>query len=237
MHETRDEGEYRTRLLEVSRLTAPAIDQAIAALGARPGGSVLDLGCGIGFDTVRLARVVGAGGRVVGLDLSETFLEDARRRLAASGVPARVELRHGDLAALPFEEDSFDLVWCKDVLWGHRADPIASLTEMKRVLRPGGEVALAFWCSQVLLPGHPALEARLTQELARTTPYTASIAPDRHFMRALGWMRAAGLQDLDVQSSTTTVHAPSRPPTLPRTFPEPRSIPIPTAWRAPPQFE
>ena len=208
MDETTDEAEYRTRLLEVSRLTAPAIDEAIAALGVASGSAVLDLGCGIGLDTIRLARLAGAGGRVVGFDRSEGFIEETRRRLAAAGLGAAVELRQGDLAKLPFPEASFDWIWCKDVLWGFLGDPLEGLTEMSRVLRPGGCVALAFWCTQSLLPGHPLLEARLSQELARTAPYTARIPAERHFMRALGWMREVGLQDLTAKSHAATVQAP-----------------------------
>jgi demethylmenaquinone methyltransferase/2-methoxy-6-polyprenyl-1,4-benzoquinol methylase len=69
-------------------------------------------------------------------------------------------------------------------------------------------VALVFWSSQVLLPGHPELEARLMNAFTRTTPYTAGIAPGRHFLRALGWMREAGLEEREARTFAVTLHAP-----------------------------
>jgi len=203
-----DRTVYRTQLRKVSRLIEAATDQAIAAFAPKPGSSGLDAGCGIGLSAVRLGRAVGHGGSVTGLDISQEFIEDARKLAAESDVPAALEFRQGDLTDLPFDAGSFDWVWCKDVLWGHLADPVASLAELARVVRPGGSVVLVFWSSQVLLPGFPELEARLMEAFARTTPYTAGIVPERHFMRALGWMRAAGLRDLEARSFATSVHSP-----------------------------
>jgi demethylmenaquinone methyltransferase/2-methoxy-6-polyprenyl-1,4-benzoquinol methylase len=202
-HET-----YRDRLLNVSRLTEPAIEQVVAALGLPAASLGLDVGCGIGLDTLRLARAVGSDGHVVGSDISEQMLDHARQRAKELGGRGRVEFRKGELVHLPFPDEHFDWVFCKDVLWGYHDDPVAGLREMTRVLRTGGCVALAFWCSQVLLPGHPALEARLMGAFARTVPYVAGIAPGRHFMRALGWMRDVGLGHASARSFTATAHAP-----------------------------
>jgi demethylmenaquinone methyltransferase/2-methoxy-6-polyprenyl-1,4-benzoquinol methylase len=199
---------YQAQLLEVSRLTEPAIEQAVAALGLPAGSVGLDAGCGIGLDTLRLARAVGRDGRVIGCDISQELLDHARRLAAEHGERERVEFRRGELAHLPFTDGRFDWVFCKDVLWGHRDDPVASLREMTRVLRAGGQLALAFWCSQVLLPGQPALEARLMAAFARAAPYQAGIAPERHFMRALGWMQAAGLSHPAARTFAATAHAP-----------------------------
>ena len=203
-----DHGVYRTQLRKVSRLIEAATGQAMAAFAPTPGSSGLDVGCGIGLDAVRLARAVGHGGSVTGLDISQEFIEDARKLAAESDVPAALEFRLGNLTDLPFEAGSFDWVWCKDVLWGHLVDPVTSLAELARVVRPGASVVLVFWSSQVLLPGFPELEARLMEAFVRTTPYTAGIVPERHFMRALGWMRAAGLRDLEVRSFAASVHSP-----------------------------
>jgi demethylmenaquinone methyltransferase/2-methoxy-6-polyprenyl-1,4-benzoquinol methylase len=196
---------YGTQLQKVARLTGDAIDEAIAAFAPKPHSSGLDAGCGIGLDAIRLARVVGAGGQVAGLDISPDFVAWAQRLAAESDAPATLEFRQGDLTQLPFEDRSFDWVWCRDVLWGHLCDPPLALAELKRVLRPGGGVALVFWSSQALLPGYPELEARLTEAFVRTTPYTAGIAPHRHFMRALGWLRAAGLVGAEARSFAATV--------------------------------
>jgi len=203
-----DAETYRVQLVKVSRLTEPAIEQAVASLGLPAASSGLDVGCGIGLDTLRLARAVGRDGHVVGCDISEEMLDHARRLATEPGDRGRVEFRKGELGQLPFADDHFDWVFCKDVLWGHRDDPVASVREMTRVLRAGGQLALAFWCSQVLLPGQPALEARLMAAFARAAPYQAGITPERHFMRALGWMQAAGLSHLEARTFAAAAHGP-----------------------------
>ncbi len=197
-----------SQILRVSRVAEPAVEAAIAALALSPGSSGLDAGCGIGLNAIRLARAVGAGGRVMGVDVSEDLLGHARRLAAESGAQKSLEFQSGDLLRLPFDDRCFDWAWCKDVLWGYLLDPFAGVRELARVVRPGGTVALAFWSSQVLLSGHPELEARLAEAFVRTTPYTAGIDPQRHFMAALGWMRAARLRDLEVRSFSTAAHAP-----------------------------
>jgi demethylmenaquinone methyltransferase/2-methoxy-6-polyprenyl-1,4-benzoquinol methylase len=204
----RSASEYRDTLLSASTLSAPAIERAMAALAPAEASSGLDAGCGIGIDVLRLAKAVGPNGHVTGIDVESEFLDEAERRAAQHGFADRVDFRRADLSALPFSDGRFDWIWCRDVLWGHSPPPSAALREFTRVVRTGGTVALLFWSSQVLLPGHPELETRLMQAFARTTPYTAAIPPDRHFMRALGWMREAGLCRLSARSYPVTLHAP-----------------------------
>jgi ubiquinone/menaquinone biosynthesis C-methylase UbiE len=103
-----------------------------------PGRSVLDVGCGPGTLTCDLARAV-APGRVVGIDAAADVVEAARAGAAGSG-PDNVTFEVADLFALPFRDDSFDVVHAHQVLQ-HVADPVAALEEMRRVCRPGGRVA------------------------------------------------------------------------------------------------
>ena len=106
------------------RLTANAV--------VRPGHRVLDACCGTGDLALEALR---AGGTVVGLDFSEPMLEQARRKSAV------VEWVRGDLTALPFEDGSFDSA---TVGFGIRNVPEleAGLRELRRVLRPGGRLAV-----------------------------------------------------------------------------------------------
>ncbi len=124
-----------------------AFDQAMRAarlaslvpLALGPGGAALDVGCGPGEVLIDLAGLVAPGGRVVGVDVSETMLATARSRAAARGVD--VELRHGDAHMLEFGDGSFDAVHCDRVLQ-HLDDPRSAVTEMARVLVPGGRLML-----------------------------------------------------------------------------------------------
>jgi SAM-dependent methyltransferase len=103
----------------------------------------LDVGCGTGALLERAARAHPGG--YVGVDLSSDMLGAARRKLGS-----RVGLVAGSAAALPFRSLAFDLVVSTSALH-HWRDPDAALAEMRRVLRPGGRVAITDWCGDSLL--------------------------------------------------------------------------------------
>ncbi|MES0808061.1 methyltransferase domain-containing protein [Roseibium sp. SCPC15] len=107
--------------------------------GIANGKSVLDIGCGFGLETVRLAQLVGPEGHVNGLDKSDAFIAEARRR--AEAVSCRVTYQSGDATNLSFEDASFDCVRAERLLI-YLKDFQSVLAEMRRVLRPGGHLAL-----------------------------------------------------------------------------------------------
>lgn len=103
---------------------------------------VLDVGCGVGHWGRLLARVLPGDARVAGVDRDPFWVEQAAARAAAAGLGDRFRYQQGLAEALPFPDDTFDLVTCQTVLI-HTADPGAALAEMIRVLKPGGLVAVA----------------------------------------------------------------------------------------------
>jgi ubiquinone/menaquinone biosynthesis C-methylase UbiE len=105
----------------------------------QPGSITADLGCGLGFDVRRLAKLVGSEGRAIGVDASLTLIESARA--ASEGFPA-VEFIQGDIQSLPFA--SGFLHSCKvDRTLQHVERPDAVLSEIFRTMRPGGRVVCA----------------------------------------------------------------------------------------------
>jgi len=102
----------------------------------RPGETVLDLGCGAGFDLLQAALMVGPGGRAIGVDMTPAMCEKARAGAAAMGL-ANVEVREGFLEALPVEDASVDVVIGNGVV-NLTPDKVAAMREVARVLRPGG---------------------------------------------------------------------------------------------------
>jgi SAM-dependent methyltransferase len=96
---------------------------------------VLEVGCGIGIDLLRFAK---GGARVTGVDLSDTAIRLARENFTLHGIDGQAELRVANGEALPFESDSFDVVYGHGVIQ-YTADAARLVGECRRVLKPGGQ--------------------------------------------------------------------------------------------------
>jgi SAM-dependent methyltransferase len=113
-------------------------------LALAPGDGVLDVACGPGNFSREFARAVDETGLVVGIDASRPMLERAVRDAPAAGVD-NLAFVHGDAVKLPFRDQSFDAVCCFAALHLF-ADPFKALDHMRRVLTPGGRIALFTTC-------------------------------------------------------------------------------------------
>jgi ubiquinone/menaquinone biosynthesis C-methylase UbiE len=111
----------------------------IEGLRLQPGMRVLDIGCGMGADSFDLAAIVGPNGLVTGVDFSETLIAEATRRAAARNLPVVFEV--GDAQSLRFPDGTFDAVRTERMLM-HVPNAKQALSEMARVLRPGGCMAV-----------------------------------------------------------------------------------------------
>lgn len=120
-------------------VTDALVDYAAPQLGER----VLDLACGTGAPSLKVARRVGPTGHVIATDLSEEPLKIAAER-ARERKLENIEFRHADAHALPFSDNDFDLITCRFGVMFF-ADLPRTLVEMRRVLRSGGRVAFAAW--------------------------------------------------------------------------------------------
>lgn len=111
----------------------------IEAVAPRRGSRVLDVCCGTGMITLDLAQRLGAAGRVVGVDFSESMLAVAAANLRKSGLRDRVGLVCADAQKLPFADNTFDAV---TIGYGLRnvGDMRQTLLEIKRVLKPGSRI-------------------------------------------------------------------------------------------------
>ncbi len=168
----------------------------------RAGQDLLDVGCGPGNITLDLAARV-APGRVVGIDAALDVIETASE---ASDRPEQVTFAVGDVYALDAADASFDVVHAHQVLQ-HLTDPVAALREMRRVLRPGGVVAVrdSDYASFTWAPDSPEIVRwnELYHQIARRN--RAEPDAGRYL---LGWAHAAGFTDVTTTSSTWTFADP-----------------------------
>lgn len=108
-------------------------------LGIGPGMKVLDVACGTGNTALPAAR---KGADVTGVDIAENLIEQAKANAAAEGLDAKFEV--GDAEDLAFEDDSFDMIVTQfGAMFAPRPDVVVS--EFKRVVKPGGLIAMGNW--------------------------------------------------------------------------------------------
>jgi len=160
------------RLLSEERAELHPPQRVLALLDLRAGQVVADVGCGPGFFTLPIARAVQPGGRVFALDIVPEMLDRLRGRLGAHGV-SNVDPLLSQESSLPLGDMSCDRLLAAFLLH-ELADPAASLSEMRRVLRPHGSGVVAEWFARESPVGPPLR--------VRVPPH-----------RAAAWLRAAGL--------------------------------------------
>jgi SAM-dependent methyltransferase len=134
---------WERRRAEVEQASAPVREWMLRELRPQAGDTVLELAAGVGETGFGAAAIVGETGRLITTDFSPAMLEAARRRGAELGV-ANVDYRVMDAERIGLADDSVDGVLCR---FGYMlmADPAAALEQTRRVLRPGGRLALAVW--------------------------------------------------------------------------------------------
>lgn len=186
-----DEG---SRLVEEFNASAGATERRrriSAALALQPGDNVLDVGSGPGHQAVEMAAVIGATGRLVGIDPAESAISISTRRCADL---SNVHFQLGDVAELPFEPGVFDAVMSSQV-FEYLEDVLGGLKEICRVLRPGGRVLIhdTDWGATLWCANNPHRMSHILEVWDRHLA-------DPHLPQTLGMkLRAAGFTDVQVE--------------------------------------
>jgi SAM-dependent methyltransferase len=189
-------------------LRESTLTEMVRALQLPDGSCGLDAGCGIGLQCLLLAAEVGPRGHVTGIDVSAEMLSYGREIVKEAGLSERISFQEGDIADLPFDNNTFDWVWSVDCVGYGPCEPSPLLKELVRVVKPGGIVAIAAWSSEKLLPGYPQLESRLGATSAGIAPFIQGKKPGLHFLRALGWFRELGLKKPRARVFADSICAP-----------------------------
>ncbi len=154
--------------------------------------AILDVGCGSGYCSRQVAAA-NPNAEMVGLDFDESRIAFAKSHSTTN----KLHYHQGDMAAMPFEDNRFDLVYCRFVLL-HDPDPSTPLREMVRVTKPGGRVVAYDMVHEGIwfVPKRPAVEKvlRKTIEVLRER----GAEPNQGLYLAAG-MRRSGLTDISAR--------------------------------------
>jgi len=194
---------HHDSVLRSHRSRSAANSAAYLLPSLAPGLDLLDVGCGPGTITIDLAIKV-APGKVIGIDASPDVLAEARSEQGLS--QANLSFETGDVYSLRFAAAAFDVVHAHQVLQ-HLSDPVAALVEMRRVLRPDGTLAVrdSDYGGFVWAPRDPDLD-RWCELYHQVTAYNGAEADAGRYL--LGWVGAAGFDEVKVSTSTWTFADP-----------------------------
>ncbi len=160
MNERRFDASLAHRLDQPDRLLWLPPQEVIAALDLHAGQTVADIGAGTGYFTLPMAAAVGATGRVLALDAQPEMLAHLGKKLDSCSA-APVELVHAEADATTLPDGCCDLALLANV-WHEFSDRAAVLAEVRRILKPGGRIALLDWRPDVERIEGPPLDHRLS---------------------------------------------------------------------------
>ncbi len=174
-----------------------------AAAGVSRGQRTLDVACGTGVLAREMKRLVDDDGEVVAIDRNDGMLAVAQR------IAPGIDWRSGQAEALPFDDAAFDAVACQFGLMFFE-DRVQTLREMRRVLRPGGRLAIAVWDALEHSPGYEAM-VHLLDRLFGAEIASALKAPfvlgDRDELSSL--FDEAGIDGFQIDTMTGAARFPS----------------------------
>ncbi|HRQ64542.1 MAG TPA: methyltransferase domain-containing protein [Xanthomonadaceae bacterium] len=198
----------------VPSILGPAALALVDRAGLREGESVLDVGCGTGAATRFAAERTGPSGRVVGVDVNEGMIDVARSMPPVAG--PTIEWVAKSAYELPFAAEQFDVVLCAQTLQFLQDRPRA-LAEMRRVLKPGGRVAVSLWSDIRESPYFHALVQAVSRHIGAETAAGLEAAFSLSDGNASGAMiSAAGFEAVNVSVAQLELRLPAPAMFVPR---------------------
>lgn len=192
----------------IERMFAPVAAALVQDADIGPGQAVLDVATGPGEPALSIAGIVGAEGRVVGVDVAPAMI-DAANREAGRRELGNASFRVASADELPFEDASFDAVVSRFGVMFFPS-PLECIRELLRVLKPGGKLAMAVWHHARNNPFHSVL-SEIVERFVESPPRDAD-APDAFRFAPLGKLlqvaREAGVADARERHLEFSIDAP-----------------------------
>jgi ubiquinone/menaquinone biosynthesis C-methylase UbiE len=184
----------------VPAMFMPFAPDLIEQVAPQAGERVLDVACGTGAIARQLPPLVGPDGAVAGVDISPEMLEVARS-ISAGSAPA-IDWTEGGAEDLPFDDESFDAVLCQQGLQ-FVGDRQTVLSEMYRVLAPGGRVGITVWQGVERQPAVLIVDKAIRREIGDALDVPYSLGDPDELRRLL---ETAGFDDVTTNEVTHPTH-------------------------------
>ena len=164
----------------------------------KDGVQLLDAGCGPGNITAGLAALI-PNGKAVGIDFSAEIISQAQNEYPSEKFE-NLEFQQGDIYELQFEDETFDLIYIHQVLQ-HLSDPVRTLKEIKRVLKPNGIIALreSDYSAFTWFPELPELD-RWRELYREVTQHNGAESNGGKFLKS--WVMQAGMELAEISCTT-----------------------------------
>ncbi|HLL41315.1 MAG TPA: methyltransferase domain-containing protein [Rubrobacteraceae bacterium] len=191
----------------------PEYEAMLASVGIEPGWRVLDAGCGSGSYLPLLTELVGTSGYVAALDLASDNISLVENRLASWDLICPIAARTASLRALPYPDDAFDAVWCANTTLHFSNEELPSvLAELRRVVRPGGLVAVKDLDTNLLrfYPADPFLIFHLSEAGLCAEQETAESIGSLRGRELKRWLERSGLTEVWQRTTLIERWAPLR---------------------------
>ena len=189
----------------------PEYEAMIRSVGIKSGWSVLDAGCGGGSFLPLLAELVGSDGHISAYDLAPENIERVDALVENRQFPCSVETRVGTVTSLPYEDNRFDAVWCANITQYLTEDELSKmLAEFRRVVRPGGLVAVKEYDLALTLfsPLDPTILWRFYDTARYHNP---PLQGGLRTFQLPTWFKQVGLVNVDFKTFLSERKAPLRP--------------------------
>jgi ubiquinone/menaquinone biosynthesis C-methylase UbiE len=151
------------RLDAPERLRFLPPDTVLNLLALKPGAIVADVGAGTGYFSLPIADAVGPEGRVFAIDIQQEMQALLREKLQRAGTPKNIDLVLAPADSTPLADETCDVVFLANV-WHELPNHVRALNEFRRILKPGGTVAILDWRPDTIHPPGPPIEHRIAPE-------------------------------------------------------------------------
>lgn len=191
--QTQTEGRYLDKHYECLKAE---YDATLQAVEIEKGWRILDAGAGSGSFLPLMAQLVGGNGHIDALDLAPENVEMINERVTSEEFAPSVQAKIGTVLKLPYQDNSYDLVWCANVTQYLSDDELATaLKEMYRVIKPGGWIAI----KEVDLDGYRAvspLDPLIFRRLVASASEHPQLAAVLRSTLLPSWLRSFGFEEV-----------------------------------------